>query len=85
MSLYLLKSQHYAKLTLWSGLVDSLEVHDHWWGSPHEEPPLQANPDSQHVLYIQQSIAADRHAAAEQVAGVVGLAQLLAAIYFPRL
>ena len=62
-----------------------MEVHDNRRGSPHEEPPLQADAGAEHALHSAAPPAADGHAATEQAARAVGAAQLLAALYFQEL
>ena len=59
----------------------SLEVHDLWRGSPHEEPPLQADPGAQHSLHRPAPPAAHWHASTEQATRAVGAAQLPATLH----
>ena len=58
------------------GILGSLEVHDNWWGSSHEEPPLQADPGSQPVLPRPPETAAHWYSTPEQPSRDVGSTQL---------
>ena len=60
---------------------DPMEVHDYRRGSPDEEPPLQADPDLEHILHGHEPSAADGNSAAKQVARTLGSTQLLTAFH----
>lgn len=65
--------------------TDPLEVHDCWWRSPHEEPPLQVNPGAEHPLCGSAPPPAHRHTAPEQAARALGPAQLSPAHHLQEL
>jgi hypothetical protein len=62
-----------------------MEVYDNRRGSPHEEPPLQADAGAQHALRGAAPAAADGHAAAEQAAGALGAPQLFTTFHLQEL
>jgi len=45
-------------------VVDSLEVHDHWRRTSHEEPSLQADTSVEHILHGTTSYTVDWHSTA---------------------
>lgn len=60
--------------------LGAMEIHDNRWGSPYEESPLQADASVEHALHRTTSLTAHRHAAAEQIAWIVGFTQFLVAV-----
>lgn len=54
----------------------AVEVHDHWWRTPHEEPPLQVDTSSEHALPGSSPSAAHWHSIAEQAPWALGTSKL---------
>lgn len=46
-------------------LTGAMEIYDNRRGPPHEEPPLQADASTEHVLYRPASAAVDGDSVAE--------------------